>query len=694
MKRVIFESAPEFILLCVLAGVVYAAIQYYRNKHQPWGKNLNRFLFVLRAVLAFFLSFLLLGPIVKQIRNIYEKPQFVFLIDNSVSVAETTDSTNLKALEATLESAKAHLEENGFATSLFNLQGETKKITYNATGSDLHSGIRNIANRFEGQNIGGVVLVSDGIYNAGLSPLYATYNFPVHTIGVGDTSVRMDVGIKNLAYNKIAYQGNKFPLRAEIQVKNLPPQNITVKISGKGKLLDQQTKKTKGDDELLSFDFQPLAEEQGIQKIDVEVDVKNGESNVRNNRGSAYVEVVEGRKRILVVAPSPHPDIKALREVIEKNSNYEFLLHIPGISEQEASELRPERIDLAIFHQSPDMKSRTTVLFQTFMKSKSSMLLILGQQSDLRELMRHTLPIKYDGIPREFDEVTPVINPMFSHFSISAETNSVIAQYPPSSVHFGKFQTLPNTSAVLFQKVGNVTTDKPLLAVQSTDDRKLGILLGTGFWQWRLNEFDRTENSAAFDELFGKLVQFLSTNEEKRKFKSYPIKQEFSDAEPVVFESQVYNDIFEPVYGNTIEIFLTDESGRKYDYSYVTSPGNVRYQIGGLKDGVYKYRSRTMLNDKAEEVRGEFAIVHQQAELQNLTADFDLLRKISRSTGGDFYTANNIDNLLADFNKREAKAIIHSEENYDSLVNLKWIFWLLVLLVTTEWFLRKYFGSY
>ena len=129
--------------------------------------------------------------------------------------------------------------------------------------------------------------------------------------------------------------------------------------------------------------------------------------------------------------------------------------------------------------------------------------------------------------------------------------------------------------------------------------------------------------------MFGKLIQYLSTSDDKRKFRSYPVKQEFSDTEAVVFESQVYNDIFEPVFGNTIDIELTDEQGKKTKYSYTTSPGNVRYQIGGLKEGCIRYTVENDIKSKEEEVRGEFAVVQRQAELQNLTADFDLLRRLS-----------------------------------------------------------------
>src|SRR5690606_27481710 len=160
-----------------------------------------------------------------------------------------------------------------------------------------------------------------------------------------------------------------------------------------------------------------------------------------------------------------------------------------------------------------------------------------------------------------------------------------------------------------------------------------------------LNEFDRTENTLFFDEVFGKLIQFLSTTEDKRKFRSYPVRQEFSDTEPVVFESQVYNDIFEPIYGNSVEIDISHEDGRSTNYTYVISPGNTRYQIGGLKEGVYRYRASTVLGGKTESVRGEFAVVERQAELQNLTADFDLLRRLSGNTGGKFYTAAQVDNL-------------------------------------------------
>ncbi len=43
MQRLIFESSPAFIILCIAMGIGYAWL-LYKNKH-TWGKTTNRILF-------------------------------------------------------------------------------------------------------------------------------------------------------------------------------------------------------------------------------------------------------------------------------------------------------------------------------------------------------------------------------------------------------------------------------------------------------------------------------------------------------------------------------------------------------------------------------------------------------------------------------------------------------------------------
>jgi hypothetical protein len=687
MQKLIFEYSPIYFLLCAALGVSYAWLLY--SSRYNWSKNVNRGLFALRTVLVTALLLLLLGPILKQAENIVESPSVVVLVDNSRSVKETSDTTRIiSALREISETLRKEDRDVEWRT----LAGRSDSIRFQSLTSDLTSGLREALGNYEGKNLAGIVLVSDGIYNNGLSPLYLPLRVPVYTLGVGDTTERADLVLKQIDYNRIVYQGNKFPLRAEVGVTGLPNTEVVVTVLQQGKMLKQERKNT-GTKSLLDFDFQLDAAAQGTQRLEVRVESVPKETNFKNNRASAFVEVVEGRKKILMIARSPHPDIKALREVVEKNSNYEFIVHIPGLIEADPSLLQPGKVDLIIAHQSPDTDSRTTSILTSFLKAKASALIIIGGKTILRMLPTIGIPVTFETNTQR-DEVQAVVNPDYHDLGFSDDLNTNVSRFPPVQVPFGKFTFPVTAKAVLKQRIGSVVTERPLLYTMEDDRQKVAVLMGEGIWKWRLSEFQETEKTNSFDELFSKLLQYLSTQDDRRKFRSFPLQHEFTSDGPVVLESQVYNDLFEPVYGNAIDIELRDEQGKVTTYRYVTGPGNTRYRIGGLKEGVYRYKASTDLKGKKEEVRGEFLITEQNQEQQNLTADFGLLRTLADNTGGQFYKLADANKLASELTKADAKSVIHSDETFNPLINLKWVFFVLLALISLEWFTRKYMGSY
>ncbi len=692
MQHLLFESSPIFIFLCAAIAIGYAFV-LYRSKH-TWSKRINQVLFGLRTILVFFLAILLLGPVIKLITNQFEKPSWVFLIDSSSSVAEGVDSTSRIQLNTQLDQVRKSLQQDGYEVKWNDLIGNTlEEVSYTSPTSDLNKGIQNVIQEYEGKNLAGIILVSDGIYNSGLSPLYTPVRMPIHTIAVGDSIARVDVILKNVAFNKVAYQGNKFPIRAQVLLQGLQNQEVVVSVSKNGKSIST-LQKNSDDKSFLDFDFQLDAAEKGIQRYDVSVKPVDEESNKRNNAASVFIEVVEGKKKIVMIAPAPHPDIKALKTVVEKNSNYEFVLHIPGIAEADPALLTAGGAELYIFHQVVDQFGKTSRLFSELYKSNSSVMLMMGGNTNLRQLQQYNIPIQFESFNGQWDDVTPVINNNFRDFGFSENSNGVFARYPPADVPFGKFSYPPSASVLLYQRIGSITTDRPMLMTWPDNNRKIAVMIGEGMWRWRLNEFADTGNTVFFDELFSKLIQYLSTLEDKRKFRAFPLQNEFSDAEPVVIESQVYNDLFELVYGNTIRIEVRNETGEVSNYNYVTSPGSSRYRIGGLKEGIYRFKASTSLNGKTEEVNGQFLVKTQNLEAQNLTADFGLLRKLATETGGKFYKADQSNQLASDLQQTKVASLIHSEETFNQLINLKWVFFLLLALISAEWFMRKYLGSY
>jgi len=379
--------------------------------------------------------------------------------------------------------------------------------------------------------------------------------------------------------------------------------------------------------------------------------------------------------------------------MVEKNPNYEFVLHIPGLSKTDPALLKPGAAELAIFHQAFDQEMKTTALFSLLNNGKSSVLLVIGNKTNLRLLQSNGILLNFINQTQK-DEATPIVNSSFHDFEFSENSNGIFSRYPPVQVPFGKFSYPSNAQVLLNQRIGSVATDRPMLLSWEDNGRKVAAFIGDGLWKWRLDEFATSEKTEIFDETFSKLIQYLSTADDKRKFRFFPIQNEFTDSSPVIFEGQVYNDLFEKIYGNKIDLKLTDEKGKTSTYNYTLSPGGERYRVGGLKEGAYRFTATTEINAKIEIASGQFLVKEQNIELLNVVADFGLLRKLSKATDGTFYPFNKWSQLIGDFKKMEPKKLIHSEESFNPLIHVKWFFFLLLLLVSTEWFSRKYLGSY
>jgi len=689
--KILFETSPWFILLCILAGFFYAALLYRRKN--PWGKKASLFLGFIRFITVSVLAFLLLGPLVRQIQNKVLEPAIVIVVDDSRSIAASYSETELENLNSQINRFITDLKGYDYQVNVEDLQGDTvyslTNRTYDQPVTNLSKTLNDIENKYEGKNLQSVVLISDGIYNRGISPAYTNYSFPIYTLGIGDTVDKKDIILKSLLYNKIVYQGNRFPIVAEIMNNGFLGKNIAVDILQNRKIIETRTLTLSG---ILGFDrveFELDAGTSGLQRYVIAIRPEEGEFSTVNNTQEAYVEIVEGKEKILLLASSPHPDIKALRSAIEKNENYELKIVIPGLYEYQA-----EKYDLVILHQLPDRNNNFNDLLESLVKDNIPVFYIIGERTHIPRINDLNRSLNLRPLRNQFDNTFPAYNPNFSLFNVADETVKIISDLPPVSVPFGEYSLNAEVEVILYQRVGNIVTGKPLLMINKNQSTREALLSGTGIWQWRLNEFKENQSFEGFDDLISKVVQYLSAKEDKRKFRVYPLRNEFWDNEPVVFETEIYNDIYEKIYGQKIDLTITDENDSALSYSYVTSPGNTRFRIGGLNPGVYQYSSISAVNGENKKVTGMFSVQKMQMESTTLTANHQLLKEISRRSGGKFFEGNQLDNLNDELAKRDTVSMIVSSENFLAIINMKWIFFIILALFTLEWGFRKYLGGY
>lgn len=683
MSRIILDYSFWLLPLCLVAGLVYACLLYSRKP--LWSKEINYGLFTLRTLTVSALTFLLLGPVIKFSRYTKEAPGIVLLVDNSQSTGKAKEVKDKKWLD-NFSQTKEALEKSGYEVHIRDLENNAvRNLDWKGKTSDIAGALKEVTAEMGDQNLSHILLISDGIYNTGISPLYFNSAIPISTMGLGDTIAHPDLILKSLTYNQVAYQGNRFPLRAEISAQKLSHQNITVTVHGKGKELGREVVNT-GAGEWVAVNFLIDASEEGLQQYDVSIEPLKNEYSRNNNSSTAFVDVVKGKKKILLAAAAPTPDIKALRYVIEKNPNYELILHIPGISQAPPKMLVPGEAELVII---PDAYSydRNNPVLAAFIKSKTPVFLILSE----------TLNQQATGIPIRFDrsggtdQITPQLNTTFLNFNFLQNAAEVFSKFPPVTVPFGKF-TYPANAHILFhQRIGSVSTDRPWLLSWDNNGQKMAVAISGGFWKWRLREYAQHEQTEIFDNVFGKLIQYLCGKEDKRRFRCFPVRSEFLEGEAVEMEVQTYNEIFELVYGNTVQLQLRQDKTTK-NFEFVTSQNPV-YKLGLLPAGVYTYTAQTNLGGKTEVVRGQFVVRPQNVENQTSTANHTLLRRLSGQTQGHFYAAGEWEKFVAECSPAP-KAKLHEDSSYHPLIDWQWLFFWLILFLSAEWFIRKWSGGY
>ena len=63
------------------------------------------------------------------------------------------------------------------------------------------------------------------------------------------------------------------------------------------------------------------ATESGVNRYVARLSSLSGEVSTLNNRKDIFIEVLDARQNILILANAPHPDISAYKNILESNKN-------------------------------------------------------------------------------------------------------------------------------------------------------------------------------------------------------------------------------------------------------------------------------------------------------------------------------------------------------------------------------------
>jgi hypothetical protein len=684
------DLSAWWLIPCLFLGFGLAFIFYQKSTLAD--KNLKWSLFSLRGILISLLAFLLLSPLVKLTQKQLEKPLIIIAQDASASIKNAThDPFDSVAYHRDLENLAKSLGDN-IEVKVLNFGDEVKEgfdFKQTEKQTDFSALLHYIQEQYGDRNIGALILSSDGIINRGANPVnqISQIKYPIYSIALGDTIPKRDLILAQVNYNNLVYLGNDHQLEIEIQANKANGTKSQWVVKTNDGQTQAQYFTVNGDEWQQKFNIHLEARKKGIQKIEVQVVPVKNEFSIQNNRQTIFVNVLDGREKVLILADAPHPDIAALKEAIENNKNYEVKVAF-------ADDLPTNFQDygLIVFHSLPSINHPiTSFLSQTRQKSRW---FIVGTNTNISALsqIQGLLNINVSG--NAMQDYLSQLHKDFYAFSLSDEAKERLQNLAPLVAPFGNY-SLKSAGIVLFnQKVGNVATPAPLLSFGDDRGAKIAILTGEGIWRWRLEDFAKNDNHDAVDELISKSVQYLNAKDDQRKFRVYPTKDRFAENEHIILNAELYNDAYELNNQPDVSIDIQSKSGKKYSYLFSRVGQSYQLDAGFLPSDEYSFSAKAVLGKNSYAAKGEFLIEELNAELMQTTANHQLLYNMAIQSGGKMVMPDQINSLKDLIPKNEkVKTISYEEHSYENIINLKWIFVILMLLLSVEWFLRKRNGA-
>jgi len=668
-----------WILGAAILALGFALFQYYYKV--KYTSSRNAIYAILRFLTVFLVLILLINPTYKKVSYYIEKPSLAVAIDNSESVA-------FLKYDDRVSDALVRFRESETLNEAFDIQyysfGNEIQVLDSLNFNEKQTDISNVFERFSSiykNDIAPSVLISDGNQTLGTAFQYSIRNYknPVYSIAVGDTIVYDDLKLGQLNVNRYAYINNKFPVELFTNYTGSGDVQSNLIVRTNGRTVYKETLTFSASIPSRVVNFLLPAESVGVRQYEVLLEPISNEKNIKNNAKNFAIEVIDQKTNVAIVSTLRHPDIGTLRKSIEKNR-----LRAVTILTPQESLGKLDEYDVAILYQPNQDFDK---VFDELNDLDKNRIIITGTKTNWRFLNTTQNTVQQE-ITGQVEEVQGTLNTSFSTFGID-DVN--FEDYPPLKTAFGDLNISGSHDIALFQKIGTIETESPLLITTEENSNRTVWLFGEGVWRWRAQNYIDKRDFETFDKFVDNLIQYTASKRRKSRF-NVDFESFYYGTDGVQITAQYFDKNY--VFDNRAVINLkttNQETQEVYNAPFLLKRNSYTVDLSNLEAGTYDFIAS--VEGQGLVRSGTFIIVPFEIEQQFLNANVNDLKTIASSTDGLFIPIDDVPNLIdVLINDNRYKPIEKSKENIVPLIDWKWLLGLLVLLLALEWFIRKYNG--
>jgi len=725
------HTAPATLIwLGIVLSVLVCIFSYARFVRV----NLYTLIIVLIRVIFFaLLLWCLFLPEMRRSETEILKPRFIVGLDTSNSMTLSPAEgiprrwdTALQALQMEWTKsvgAECEIDVYSFAADVsrkLTLQ-EALELVPDETATLLRDSLRKVTSRYAGQNVGGFVLLTDGIDTREADDNWAaaTWPFAVYTVLLEREMAweeEPDVRIDSVHTPRRVTVGWQTELKAVVSGEGTKGQVQNLQLFRNEAKIDEVPVQIPAGGGAREVKFKLKNPEVGSYTYRIHVPPLEGESNKEDNEYEVSVLVIDVKNRLLYVEGPPRWESKYLSRVLKANKQISSLGFIRGpggkfmtfgvrgsmtpdmregqlaffkiviLGNLNAGELGPERAQNLV----------------KFVETGGALVLLGGAEAwgpdgFIKTQLKKIMPVKSYGT-RIVEGNYPVelTDDGRSHAAFASTDADLWDVIPPV------LSVFPNATLSLGARaLVNANTPagpQTMIATHRYGQGKVAVTLTDSLWKWVLNE--KALEHKPYQRFWNQLLAWAMPEKEEidaRRLDIWTDREQLFLGEKVEIRARKTGKEEDAGHDVPVKCEITTPDKRKIpfvmDSEHVVTPSGkpfpgfaTRFEAGS--PGLH-YAAAVMEIDgkKIESDPLSFFVKPFTPESVPRAANFNVLRLLARNSGGKYF--NNVRELSDELAALSFASIEQEKADYESLWQQWLIIGLLVALLSTEWLLRK-----
>jgi uncharacterized membrane protein len=736
-KFVLLGAWPGWLLLLLiiacaagLAVLIWSRLPVAAAAHiSKWRAGA---IWILQSLLIATVLVLLWQPAITVAELASQQNVIAVVLDDSRSMTIADSGSDGKtpreaAAQRALEDGVLAGLQKKFQTRLYRLDTKVsqaaalKDIQPSAPATHLNESLRQLANDTSDLPIGAVVLLSDGSDNSGDLALetirvFRNRRLPVHTVGFGNEHLAHDVELTDVSVAARALADSRIPATVNFHQRGYAGSKALLLVRDGDKTVGSReiTFNSDGASQVETIFFSPGGA--GIKNLHFLLGPSPGEENLANNSIARLLGVTDDKRRILYIEGEPRWEYKFIRraedddkivQVASMLRTTENKIYRQGISDPKELEIgfpvRPEDLfpydgiivgSVEAGYFSPLQQE----LLREFVDRRGGGLLFLGgrfslsdgswNNSSLVDLLPTILPNSRNTFHR---------NPAFAELT-AAGTDSPITRLmddPAKNIDRWKRLTYlmdyqdagtPKPGATVLAQLHSAGRTLPLLVTQNYGRGRTAIMATSGTWRWQMSQ---PLGDTAHDLFWQQLLRWLVLDSPRQVVVTAPAQTLMDDGQ-IQLTANVRDQDYMPVTDAKVTAHLIGPDGLSalVDMTPAAdSPGVFRANWAAEKPG--SYLAEVTASGQTQSGTLPFERIDGVAENFHTEQNRELLEKLSSETGGRYWKPDELARLPNEISYSDAGI---SVRDIKELWNMPVVFLWLLVLISTEWLLRRKWG--